>query len=66
MRYSYPPENRHEQMPPNEILAAVESDLHTVVREDVESGELSLSATAPACSKANIASIGPGSEYWLP
>lgn len=66
MWYSSASQNQHEQVPPNEIVATAESDLHTIAGEDVKSAEPSLSVKALGCSKANMASTGPGSEYWLP
>jgi len=48
MWYSSPSEGHHERVPPNEIVAAVESDLHTIMREDMESTESDRSAKALA------------------
>jgi hypothetical protein len=56
MWYCYPPEDQREPALPE----------GTTVSVDMESGEPGLSAKALACSKATMASTGPGSEYWLP
>ena len=67
MWYCSPSETQHGPAPPNEIVG---SDPHTIEPEDVESDEesdeRSFAGNAPARSKADVAPIGPGSEYWLP
>jgi hypothetical protein len=66
MWYCSPSEEQHEQVPPDEIAAPVQSDLHTIVRADAQSSESDRLAKALDGSKTNVASTGPGSEYWLP
>lgn len=66
MWYSPPTQNEHGRVQPDEIVARVESDLDTIVSENVGSGACSLSAKALACSTPEMASTGLGSEYWLP
>lgn len=64
MWYPSPSEDQNESVRPNVIAAVVEPDRRPNVREDVKSsGPDRLAKTR---SKADIPSIGPGSEYWLP
>ena len=66
MWYYSPSEDQLERVLPNEIEAPVQSDLHAIVRADAESSEPDRLAKVLAGSKTNVASTGPGSEYWLP
>ena len=66
MWYLSPAEDQHESEPPNDIVAAIDSDLRPTVGGNVEPGERSPSAKALGRAKASAASNGPGSEYWLP
>jgi hypothetical protein len=66
MWYYSSSQDKREQPPTSEVVAAVEPNPGTAAREEAEPGEPSLSADELPRPTANIPPIRPGSEYWLP